>query len=79
VILGLLAPVPSRSRTQAAPAAPAGFEDVVVIKGRKSIELRCGAASIMLREDGKVVVRGTKVISRATKENRITGGSVHFN
>ena len=73
VILGLLARVPGKARAAAPP------DDVVVIKGQQSIELRCGAASITLRKDGKVVLRGTTVISRATKENRIAGGTVHFN
>lgn len=81
VILGLLAPVPATrtTRTTRALAGSPGIDDVVVIKGRTSLELRCGAASITLRQDGKVIVRGTSVISRATKENRISGGSVHFN
>jgi len=78
VILGLLAPVPATRTTRALAGSP-GIDDVVVIKGRSSLELRCGAASITLRQDGKVIVRGTSVISRATKENRISGGSVHFN
>jgi hypothetical protein len=73
VILGLVARVPGQARAASPP------EDFVVIKGQESIELRCGAASITLRKDGKVVLRGTTVISRATKENRIAGGTVHFN
>jgi hypothetical protein len=76
VILGLLAPVPAPPR--AAPVAE-GFEEFVVVKGRESIELRCGAASITLRKDGRLVLRGTDVVSLATNENRIVGGSVHFN
>jgi hypothetical protein len=77
VILGLLAPLPVDAPPDAA-ATPPG-EDFVVIKGREAIELRCGAASITLRRDGKVVIRGTTLISRATEENRISGASLHFN
>jgi hypothetical protein len=80
-ILGLLAPVPAPpSRTAAKPGEPAALGgDVVIVRGRDSIELRCGDASITLRKDGKILVRGTNVTSRASKENRVVGGSIHFN
>jgi hypothetical protein len=74
VIIGLVAPVPARPAPK-----PGASDEVVLIRGRDSIQLRCGAASITLRKDGKIVLRGSYVISRATKENRIAGGSVHFN
>jgi hypothetical protein len=50
-----------------------------VIKGQKSLELRCGEAVIRLTADGHIELRGTYITSHASSTQRITGGSVHFN
>jgi hypothetical protein len=51
----------------------------VVIDGREEIVLRCGQASITLRRNGRIVVRGTYVETHAQGVNRIKGGSVRIN
>jgi hypothetical protein len=51
----------------------------VVIEGKDEIELRCGSASIVLRRNGRVVIRGLEVETRARGVNRIRGGSVRIN
>jgi len=51
----------------------------VVIEARREIELRCGAASIVLTRDGKVRIRGKDLLSRSSGGNRIKGGSVRIN
>jgi len=51
----------------------------VVIEGRDEVVLRCGNASIVMRRDGRIVVRGTEVVSHSTGTNRIRGGSVRIN
>jgi hypothetical protein len=51
----------------------------VVIEGQDEIVLRCGEASITLRRDGKVMVRGTYVETQAKGVNRIKGGAVKIN
>ena len=51
----------------------------VVLEGRDEIVLRCGSASITLTRDGKLVVKGAYVESRATGVNRIKGGAVKIN
>ena len=51
----------------------------VVIDGKDEIVLRCGAASITLRRNGRVVIRGTYVETRSVGVNRIRGGSVLIN
>jgi hypothetical protein len=89
VILGVVADIPKRAtatrstapalRGGAASGTPAEEDGVVLVRGRESIELRCGAASNTLRKDGRIVVRGTNVLSRATEEQRIVGGTIHFN
>ena len=68
-----------------APAPPA--QDItatvdgqrVVLDGRDEIVLRCGEASITLRRNGRVVIRGAYVETRSRGVNRIKGGSVQIN
>lgn len=62
---------------------PAGEAQVdgnrVVIEGKDEVVLRCGDASITLRRNGKVVVRGLHVETHAAGTNRIKGGTVKIN
>jgi Domain of unknown function (DUF6484) len=51
----------------------------VVLEAREEIVLRCGDASITLRRDGKLMVKGAYVETRATGVNRIKGGAVKIN
>jgi Domain of unknown function (DUF6484) len=51
----------------------------VGIEGKDEIVLRCGEASITLRRNGKVVLRGTYLESHSKGTNRIKGGSVQIN
>ena len=51
----------------------------LVLEGKEEIVLRCGSGSITLRKDGKIVIRGTHILSRASGPNRIKGGSVQIN
>ncbi|MCY0986565.1 DUF6484 domain-containing protein [Nannocystis sp. ILAH1] len=51
----------------------------VVVTGEEELELRCGEASISLKKDGKLVIRGAYVETHARGTNRIKGGSVQIN
>lgn len=51
----------------------------VVIEGKNEIVLQCGQASITLRRNGRVVIRGTVIESHASGTHRIKGGSVQIN
>lgn len=51
----------------------------VEIEAADEIVLRCGEASIVLRRNGRVVIRGTYVETRSRGVNRIKGGSVEIN
>lgn len=51
----------------------------VVLEGQEEVVLKCGDASITLRRDGKVVLRGAYVETNATGLNRIKGASVKIN
>ncbi len=52
---------------------------VVVIRGEERVELRCGKGSIVIRKDGKVIVRGTHLLSRSVGAIRLKGGHVDIN
>lgn len=56
-----------------------GKPRVIELEGAEEVTLRCGQASITLRRDGKVLIRGSYVETRATGTNRIKGGSVQIN
>ncbi|HLL55498.1 MAG TPA: DUF6484 domain-containing protein [Myxococcaceae bacterium] len=89
VIMGLLQPeVPtplvdtvlaevSREEDEAPEATVDGKR--VTIEGKDEIVLKCGQASITLRRNGKIILKGTYVESHATGTNRIKGGSVQVN
>jgi len=51
----------------------------VVLEGKREVILKCGEASITLRSDGRVVLRGTYVETYAKGVNRIKGASVKIN
>ena len=51
----------------------------VLLEGAEEVVLRCGKACITLRRDGKIVIRGTYLVSRAEGTHRIKGGSVKIN
>lgn len=51
----------------------------IIIEGKAEIVLKCGEGSITLRKDGKIIIKGTHLLSRASGPNRIKGGSVQIN
>lgn len=51
----------------------------LIIDAKQEIVLRCGKSSITLKKDGKIVVRGTQITSRASAMNKIKGGAVSIN
>jgi hypothetical protein len=51
----------------------------LVLTADREIVLRCGEASITLTRAGKILLRGTYVLSRSSGVNRIKGGSVQIN
>jgi hypothetical protein len=75
VVLGRI----GRCRLRADDAPAASLSEEVVIEAARQLVLKCGAASITIRGDGKVLIKGTDVVSRAQRSNRIKGGSVAIN
>lgn len=53
--------------------------EIITIEAERELVLRCGKASLRLRKDGFVEVRGLDVVSRAERSNWIKGGSVALN
>jgi len=51
----------------------------VTIEGADEVVLKCGQASITLRRNGKLIIRGTYVETHSSGVNRIKGGSVQVN
>ncbi len=51
----------------------------VVIEGREEIVLRCGKASLTLRRNGQVLLRGVNIRNEAEQVQRIKGGKVQIN
>lgn len=51
----------------------------VVLEGKDEIVLKCGEATITLRRNGKIIIRGAQVETHAAGTNRIKGASVKVN
>jgi hypothetical protein len=82
IIIGLIAPAPDLSAPTAEP--PRVVEaDVdgkrVRIVAQDEIVLECGEASVTLRRNGRIVIRGTYVETASEGTNRIKGGQVRIN
>jgi Domain of unknown function (DUF6484) len=87
LVLALL-PQPTDATGASAPAVPVVPPDVlqvdvdgrrVRIEGQDEIVFQCGKASVTLRRNGKVVIRGTHVETFSEGTNRIKGGQVRIN
>lgn len=50
-----------------------------LLEAKDEIILRCGEASITLRRDGRIVIRGVQVESHAAGLNRMKGATVKIN
>lgn len=53
--------------------------EVKEITAEKELLLRCGKASILLRRDGKIIIKGENILSRARMNNKVKGGSIQLN
>lgn len=81
IVVGLL-----RDEQQVSAPPPAALPVEVEADGRRveveaadELVLRCGEASLVLRRNGRVIIRGTYVETRSKGVNRIKGGSVLIN
>ncbi|HWA97943.1 MAG TPA: DUF6484 domain-containing protein [Pirellulales bacterium] len=84
VILGLLQESPTAAHIpQPTPGGPAWQVEAdgqhVTVQAAETLVFRCGDASITLTKAGKIILRGTYLLSRSSGVNRIKGGAVQIN
>lgn len=86
IVTGLVQPLQLREAAPAARVELPGSPTEARVDGKRltfeaadEIVLRCGPASITLRRNGAVVIRGAHVVSHSSGMNRIRGGAVHIN
>ncbi len=53
--------------------------ETVVFEAEKEILLKCGKSSVTLKKNGKVIVKGTEIISRSSGRNKLKGANVSIN
>ena len=51
----------------------------ISLEAEHDIELKCGAASLTLRYDGRVEIRGTHILSASRGPNRVKGATIALN
>lgn len=51
----------------------------IALEAKNELVLRCGESSITLRADGRIVIKGGEIISRASRSNRVRGATVSIN
>ena len=51
----------------------------LVFEAAEEIVIACGKSSITLRRDGRVVIKGTELVSRASGSNKVRGAVVQIN
>jgi hypothetical protein len=81
IIVGFIETVPAPAQ----PIEPAQVVEADVdgkrvrVTAQDEIVLQCGSASVTLRRNGRVIIRGTYIESRSDGTNRIKGGQVQIN
>lgn len=51
----------------------------VLVEADDELTLRCGKASVTLTADGKILIKGMEIVSRALLAHKIKGGTVNIN
>jgi Domain of unknown function (DUF6484) len=77
ILLGIVQPCAEADAPQAIEVDVDGRR--VRIVAQDEIVLQCGSASITLRRNGRIVVKGTYVETNSEGTNRIKGGQVRIN
>ncbi len=71
VVLGVVAPYES-PRPEPAPAE-------LRLEASDRVELRCGESALTMDAEGRVLVKGRDIVTRAKRTQKIRGGTVHIN
>lgn len=51
----------------------------IIFDAEDEIVLRCGKSAVILKKNGKVIIKGEKIISRSSSTHKIKGSSVTIN
>lgn len=51
----------------------------IVFDAKKEIVFRCGKGSVTIRTDGRIVIKGTDLVSRSKGTNKIKGATIKIN
>ena len=51
----------------------------ITFDAEEEVVIKCGKGSITLKKSGKIIIKGTNLISRSSGSNRIKGSSVNIN
>jgi hypothetical protein len=80
LIIGLLQPPHAKPSANDRPAVAAEIDgERLVFTADQEIVLKCGESSLTLTKAGKILIRGTYLLSRSSGVNRIQGGSIQLN
>lgn len=85
LLIGLLRSATPRLDALLAGPLPAGEKVAridgqrIVLEAKDEVLLQCGKASLTLRRDGSVILRGVNVITQADQVHKIRGGKVQVN
>jgi hypothetical protein len=80
IILGVLQDGPAASEDAPTQQVTIQADDErFVVSAEREIVLQCGEASITLTRAGKVLIKGTYVLSRSSGYNKIKGAAVDIN
>lgn len=83
IVIGVIRPGYSQTASQiirqASPLSPKMENGNMVFNASGQLMFRCGAASLSLTEQGRVIIRGTHIASYSTGMNRIRGALVEVN
>jgi len=78
-IATVLAPAPTLVDMQLKPSGATLDGKRLVFEASQEVVLKCGKGSITLQANGRVVIKGTELVSRAEGTNKIRGASVSIN
>jgi hypothetical protein len=85
ILVGAVVGVGHSSRTALRADVPVGPDFVqidakrVVLDAKQEIVLSCGKGSMTLTADGRIVIKGIEITTRALRKHKIKGGTVDIN
>jgi hypothetical protein len=74
IILG-----PLFDRISSFPKTPSQSPNNAMVEAQEEILLRCGESSLSMKKDGKIVLKGRTIVSRASRTNKMRGALVAIN